>query len=83
MLIGIAEHMICKMAERSVRSVSWTPELTDQLIDLYEVYPCLYNTKDKDYHYRNKKSKAFAEIATTLEMTGTCMCIHNGKCMPY
>lgn len=55
------------MAEKSV---SWTVDLVERLIDLYESYPCLYNVKDKEYHDRDKRSKALAEIAGVLEVTG-------------
>ena len=57
-----------KMAEKG--AVSWTVNLVEQLIDLYEGVPCLYNIKDSEYHDRNKKNRAFAEIATTLGLTG-------------
>ena len=53
------------------KNVSWTFELVEQFIVLYEGYPCLQNTTDKYYCDRDKKRKALNEIATTIEMTGT------------
>jgi len=48
----------------------WTEERIDELISLFEDRPCLYNTKSKDYHNRDRRKKAFDEIAATLEVTG-------------
>ena len=61
-------HMVAKMA-----AVSWTVDKIAQLIDLYETYPCLYNTKDKKYHDRDCRNKAIAEIAAALDNTGIIM----------
>ena len=49
---------------------AWSGEKIVSLIELYEANPCLYDTKCKDYHNRDKKKKAVAEIASTLEMSG-------------
>ena len=63
------------MAEKG--AVSWT--VVEQLIDLYEGFPCLYNIKDSEYHDRNKKNRAFAEIATTLGLTGMYLLVLKSK----
>ena len=44
-------------------AVTWTTEMIDRLIDLYEERPCLYNTKMKEYHDRDLRKKALEEIA--------------------
>ena len=43
----------------------------EQLIDMLENRECLYNTKSKDYHNRDKRRSATQEIATALTATGT------------
>ena len=51
-------------------AVTWTTEMIDRLIDLYEERPCLYNTKMKEYHDRDLRKKALEEIATALDVSG-------------
>ena len=63
-------HVVEKM---SARFCAWSVERISALIDLYEAHPCLYNTKSKDYHDRDCRVKAIAEIATALEVTGTSL----------
>ena len=65
---------LCNMA----KSITWTTEKVSELIELYEAYPCLYNTKDKSCFDRDLKSKAFAEIATALEISGIAS--YNNMC---
>ena len=58
----------------------WTMDKITELIDLYEDYPCLYNTKDKNYHDRDCRNKAVAEIAAKLEITGMFSAITSYYC---
>ena len=46
----------------------WTEERLDELITLFEetTYACLYNMKPREY--RNRKTFAFDDIATTLSI---------------
>ena len=61
----------CTISYMVVRMAAvWTKDKITELIDLYEDYPCLYNTKDKNYHDRDCRNKAVAEIAAKLEITG-------------
>ena len=41
-----------------------------KLIKLYKERPNLYNIKDKSYHNRDLRSKAYSEIATALDISG-------------
>ena len=50
---------------------TWSYPKTCELIELYEAHPCLYNTKHKEYHDRNLRSKALEEISKALEIPGT------------
>ena len=49
----------------------WSNAKVEQLIDMLENRECLYNTKSKDYHNRDKRRSATQEIATALTATGT------------
>ena len=48
----------------------WTEELVDELITLYERYPCLYNVKTKEYSNRDKRQQATHDISSTLGCSG-------------
>ena len=51
--VVISAHVVAKM-----EAISWTVEEKAQLIDLYETYPCLYNTRDKkNYHDRDSNKR--------------------------
>ena len=52
-------HVHMEMATKSMsEEILWSSSRTVELIELYEAHPCLYNTKLKEYHDRNLKSKA-------------------------
>lgn len=48
----------------------WRDELVQELIELYRVRPCLYDSKSKDYHNRDQKKKCYEEMAQNLGSTG-------------
>ena len=48
----------------------WTDELVEELITLYEGYPCLYNVKLKEYSNRDKRKQATRNISSTLGCSG-------------
>ena len=52
------------------RMATWSVQATTKLIELYEERPNLYNIKDKSYHNRDLRSKAYSEIATALDISG-------------
>ena len=41
----------------ATKSVSWTAEV-EALIDQYEKYPCLYNTRASDYHDKRSETQS-------------------------
>ena len=49
---------------------SWSMQKTPRLIEFYEENPCLYNTKEKQYHDRSLKSRVLVEILTALDVSG-------------
>ena len=49
---------------------SWSMQKTFRLIEFYEENPCLYNTKEKQYHDRSLKSRVLVEILTALDVSG-------------
>ena len=53
----------------------WTEERVDNLLVLLDERLCLYNTKLRDYFYRDKK-KALDKIATVLGITGKLRFFH-------
>ena len=56
--------------------VIWDSEKTGELIDIFKEHPYLYNTKDKHYHDRNERSKAFKAISSHFKVSGIlCVCI--------
>ena len=57
-------------------SFQWSYAKVEQLIDVIENRECLYNTKSKDYHNRDKRRSAMQEIATALTATGTGSTLH-------
>ena len=46
--------------------MAWTTTKVEELIQLLEQCPCLYNTKEKSYHDKEMRGKAIAEIARLL-----------------
>ena len=50
--------------------MEWTNDRVSELIGLYSDHPCLYNTKHKEYHNRDLRSKAMDMISTTMGFTG-------------
>ena len=46
----------------------WSSEETNQLIDLFEERPCLWDVFNKSYHDREKRDKAYVEIKTELSV---------------
>ena len=64
-------HVHMEMATKSMsEEILWSSSRTVELIELYEAHPCLYNTKLKEYHDRNLKSKAWGVISTVLSVPG-------------
>ena len=63
----------------------WTDERTERVIALFEERPCLFNTKIKDYSNRDKKGKAYDEIANAMgHVTGKQdfkYCMHIFPCV--
>ena len=49
---------------------AWTLEKGHLFVELWQSRPCLYDITIGDYSNRIKKSKAWLEIATELEMPG-------------
>lgn len=49
-----------------MEEVGWSLELEEQLIDLWEERPCLYDVSSKGYSNRNWKRKALDEMAEAL-----------------
>lgn len=47
---------------------SWTQNQIEALIDSYELHPCLYAVKHKDYHNKYKRNMALEEIVKKLNM---------------
>ena len=43
--------------------------LEDKLVDLWPNYPCLFDVRSPDFKNRDKKLKAFEEIAKELKQT--------------
>ena len=56
------------MAETSGK-IEWNYDNVEQLIELYEQRPCLYDTKLKEYHNRDVKNVALQDIAKVLNTT--------------
>ena len=40
----------------------------DQLLELVEMYPCLYNKQEKDFKNEEVKQRAWKEIAKELDL---------------
>ncbi|KAL4715603.1 hypothetical protein ACJJTC_006182 [Scirpophaga incertulas] len=45
-----------------IRSISKEKQFILEIIDLYRLFPCLWNTKSKDYHVRYKKNAAYQTL---------------------
>ena len=59
-------------------ALKWSYGGIQELITEYEKYPCLYNTKLKDYKNRDKKRAAFIAIATAIGKSGEfTACLHS------
>ena len=56
------------MTSAKKNSKKWSDEDIDNLIDLYEVNPCLWDIFDKSYQKRDVKEKALAAIAEELDV---------------
>ena len=50
------------MAEGAT-GIAWNYTRTSELIVAYETYPCLYNTRIKEYKDRAKRNTALLELA--------------------
>ena len=63
-------HYKCvyKMTSAKKNIKKWSDEDIDNLIDLYEVNPCLWDIFDKSYQKRDVKEKALAAIAEELDV---------------
>ena len=48
----------------------WSQEKEQQLIELWQTKPCLYDCSSKGYANRNKKNLAHEDIASKLGTTG-------------
>ena len=51
----------------------WTTAKCNDVIDLWQTHPCLFQTTCKEYHNRNVKSRSIEQIATVLQTTGRCL----------
>ena len=60
----------CDREESSL--FEWNYDTICQLIDCFEKFPCVYNTKLKEYRNRDKRDKALREIDEMLGTTSTC-----------
>ncbi|CAH1380667.1 unnamed protein product [Tenebrio molitor] len=47
--------------------VEWTVAVLEQLIDQYDQFPCLFDTKHKLYHNKHARTDAFHKIAEVLK----------------
>jgi len=63
--------------------VSWTEELEDKLIELWQQNECLYNTRCKVYSDRVKKRSAIEKIAKEIDVTGSYVSIWLFKQIKY
>ena len=72
-LSNISSYQV-KMAANTGDTVpeeqTWSNEKVSELIELYESKPCLYKTTDKDYHNRDLRKKAHAEISEMIGFPG-------------
>ena len=57
------------MAAVDSEEFEWNYENVCKLIECYEKFPRLYNTKSKEYRNRDKRDKASREIAETERTT--------------
>lgn len=47
-------------------SIEWSHEVIEKLVNMYRQRPELWNPKNNNYHIKNKKHDAWAEIASEL-----------------
>lgn len=47
---------------------SWTQIQIEALIDSYQLHPCLYAVKNRDYHNKYKRNMALEEIVKKLNV---------------
>ena len=57
------------MAAVDSEEFEWNYENICKLIECYEKFPCLCNTKSKEYRNSEKRDKALREIAETVWTT--------------
>lgn len=58
------------MASKSTSgTIVWNYENVEQLVELYEQRPCLYDTKSKDYFNRDVRNVALQDITKILNTT--------------
>ncbi|KAL5460156.1 hypothetical protein EMCRGX_G033583 [Ephydatia muelleri] len=50
-------------------TIEWNYENIEQLTELYEQRPCLYDTKSKDYFNRDVRNVALQDITKVLNTT--------------
>ena len=65
-----AKSMVNKSEKMASTSIDWTYENIEQLIELYEQRPCLYDTRSKDYFNQDVRNDAIQDIAKVLNTTG-------------
>ena len=53
------------------KTVTWTNEIIEDLIDFMEIHPIVWNVKDKSYHDKDKRKEVMQEIAEKLDLPGT------------
>ena len=53
--------------KKRTKTRSWNYEEEQALIQLWPMYPCLYNTTSSDYKRQDKRSAAMHEIRRKLE----------------
>ncbi|KAF5281040.1 hypothetical protein FQR65_LT14890 [Abscondita terminalis] len=46
--------------------IEWTHEVVERLIDLYRQRPELWDSKNNNYHIKNKKHAAWTNIAVEI-----------------
>jgi hypothetical protein len=63
------------MDENEGRSINWSVESEEKLVDLWEERPCLYDISCKEYSNRDIKRKALDDIGAALSMPGNLDCI--------
>ena len=71
----IRQHRLFKMAELEIVKTpkrlkkQWKDEELKCLIENYEERPCLWDTFNKEYHNRDKRATALAELEQVLDVS--------------